>query len=103
MKNSAEHFIIQKAEKGDKKRIHNAVDMRTGKNQSLIFAEDLSIPSFQVIVMNANMGCSSCRDKVSRVLSKMTGFKEYTIDVRKKQVVIKGDVSFLWSEKKEVT
>ncbi|KNA13515.1 hypothetical protein SOVF_116190 [Spinacia oleracea] len=29
MKNSAEHFIIQKAEKGDKKRIHNAVDMRT--------------------------------------------------------------------------
>lgn len=45
MKNSAEHFIIQKAEKGDKKRIHNAVDMRTGKNQSLIFAEDLSIPS----------------------------------------------------------
>ncbi|XP_056689231.1 pre-mRNA-splicing factor cwf10-like isoform X2 [Spinacia oleracea] len=28
---------------------------------------------FQVIVMNANMGCSSCRDKVFRVLSKITG------------------------------
>ncbi|XP_021768466.1 uncharacterized protein LOC110732774 [Chenopodium quinoa] len=93
-KSSVNHFIIQKA---DKKRVHNAVEMGTGKSLPLVTAEDLSIPSHQVIVMSANMGCSSCRDKVLRVLSKMTGFKEYTVDVRKKQVIIKGDVKFLWS------
>lgn len=104
MKNSAVHFIIQKADKGDQKRVHNnAADMGTGKSQPLVSAEDLSIPSFQIIVMSADMGCSSCRDKVFKVLSKMTGFKEYTVDVRKKQVIIKGDVSFLWSAKNEVT
>ncbi|XP_021738154.1 uncharacterized protein LOC110704643 [Chenopodium quinoa] len=102
-KSSANHFIIQKAGKGDKKRVHNAVEMGAGKNLPLVTAEDLSIPSHQVIVMSANMGCSSCRDKVLRVLSKMTGFKEYTVDVRKKQVIIKGDVKFLWSANKEVT
>ncbi|KMS97864.1 hypothetical protein BVRB_5g122950 isoform A [Beta vulgaris subsp. vulgaris] len=102
-KSSAENFIVQKAEKDDKERVHNAVDMGTEKNQCLLSAEDLSIPTFQVIVMSANMGCSSCRDKVYRVLSKMTGFKEYTVDVRKKQVIIKGDVSFLWRTREEDT
>ena len=28
---------------------------------------------FQVIVMDANMGCGSCRDRVFQVLSRMTG------------------------------
>lgn len=33
----------------------------------------------------------------------LTGFKEYTVDLRKKQVIIKGDVSFLWSTKDEAS
>ncbi|XP_057524637.1 uncharacterized protein LOC130804269 isoform X2 [Amaranthus tricolor] len=105
MKNcSSEHHLTQRTVKKDKKRVCNdAVDLETAKTQRLASAEDLSIPSFQVIVMSANMGCSSCRDKVFRVLSKMTGFKEYTVDVRKKQVIIKGDVSFLWSTKDEAS
>ncbi|CAO2819853.1 unnamed protein product [Amaranthus hypochondriacus] len=102
MKNcSSEHSLTQKNVK-DKRRVCNdAVDLETAKTQRLASAEDLSIPS--VIVMSANMGCSSCRDKVFRVLSKMTGFKEYTVDLRKKQVIIKGDVSFLWSTKDEAS
>lgn len=44
-KSSAENFIVQKAEKDDKERVHNAVDMGTEKNQCLLSAEDLSIPT----------------------------------------------------------
>ncbi|CAL9188372.1 unnamed protein product [Musa hybrid cultivar] len=38
---------------------------------SLGSAENLSLPQEQVIVMSANMGCSHCRQRVSKVVSKM--------------------------------
>ncbi|KAB2085229.1 hypothetical protein ES319_A05G387700v1 [Gossypium barbadense] len=41
--------------------------------KTLLHFEDLALPSFQVIVMSANRGCAQCREKVSKVTSKMTG------------------------------
>ncbi|GAB4857093.1 hypothetical protein Ancab_015004 [Ancistrocladus abbreviatus] len=73
------------------------------KSQPLMCSEDLSIPSFQVIVMNANMGCTSCRERVFQVLAKITGLKEYIVDVRNKQVIIKGDVRFPRSTKDDAS
>ncbi|KAG5028299.1 hypothetical protein JHK82_011919 [Glycine max] len=64
----------------------------TNDNNSLLHLENLTLPSFQVVVIAANMGCNGCRGRVSRVVSKMTGrLTEYTVDVRKKEVTIKGD------------
>ncbi|KAK9277683.1 hypothetical protein L1049_007230 [Liquidambar formosana] len=60
--------------------------------RTLIYFEKLTLPSFQVIVLTANTGCASCRRRVSQLISKMTRLTEYTVDVRNKQVVIKGDV-----------
>ncbi|XP_023553457.1 uncharacterized protein LOC111810871 [Cucurbita pepo subsp. pepo] len=62
--------------------------------QSLLFSEDLTPPSFQVIVINANMSCNGCRQRVSQLLSKISELVEFTIDVTKKQVVVKGNVKF---------
>ncbi|KAK2969435.1 hypothetical protein RJ640_012835, partial [Escallonia rubra] len=45
-----------------------------------------------VIVISANMGCAYCRERVSQTIAKVTGLKEYTLDVRNKQVIVKGDV-----------
>ncbi|KAK5831793.1 hypothetical protein PVK06_015592 [Gossypium arboreum] len=39
--------------------------------KTLLHFEDLALPS--VIVMSANKGCAQCREKVSKVTSKMTG------------------------------
>ncbi|PSS09717.1 Protein SODIUM POTASSIUM ROOT DEFECTIVE 1 like [Actinidia chinensis var. chinensis] len=61
---------------------------------ALMYAENLTLPSFQVIVISANLGCSFCRQRVSHILSKITGLREYTVDVRNKQVMVKGDVHF---------
>ncbi|XP_019447820.1 PREDICTED: uncharacterized protein LOC109350963 [Lupinus angustifolius] len=58
---------------------------------SLSYKENLTLPPFQVIVMTANMECNRCRKRVFKVVSKMTGLTEYTLDVSKKQVTIKGD------------
>ncbi|KAH1249064.1 hypothetical protein GmHk_05G012517 [Glycine max] len=76
----------------------------TNDNNSLLHLENLTLPSFQVVVIAANMGCNGCRGRVSRVVSKMTVIElslccktltcrltEYTVDVRKKEVTIKGD------------
>ncbi|KAK7330754.1 hypothetical protein VNO77_24953 [Canavalia gladiata] len=60
-------------------------------NRSLLYMLNLTLPSFQVVVITANMKCNSCRGRVSRVVSKMTGLTEYTVDVHKKEVTIKGD------------
>ncbi|KAL2321580.1 hypothetical protein Fmac_025959 [Flemingia macrophylla] len=60
-------------------------------NRSLLHMENLTLPSFQVVVIRANMACNGCRGRVSKVVSKMTGLTEYTVDVRKKEVTIKGD------------
>ncbi|KAG4930408.1 Copper transport protein CCH [Glycine max] len=63
----------------------------TSNKRSLLHLENLTLPSFQVVVIAANMGCNGCRGRVSRVVSKITGLTEYTVDVRKKEVTIKGD------------
>ncbi|KAL5064304.1 hypothetical protein RYX36_026041, partial [Vicia faba] len=60
-------------------------------NHSLLYLENLTLPTFQVVVIAANMGCNGCQERVSRVVSKMTGLTEYTIDVRKHEVTVKGD------------
>ncbi|KAL1170400.1 hypothetical protein V6Z11_A05G210700 [Gossypium hirsutum] len=39
--------------------------------KTLLHFEDLALLS--VIVMSANRGCAQCREKVSKVTSKMTG------------------------------
>ncbi|KAJ0049317.1 hypothetical protein Pint_15882 [Pistacia integerrima] len=84
-------------------------------HNSLIYSENLTLPTFQVIVMNANMGCAQCRQRVSQVTSKikgeefnpvnyifnikpreriLNGLREYTVDVPNKQVTVKGDFGF---------
>ncbi|CAL9144455.1 unnamed protein product, partial [Musa hybrid cultivar] len=61
--------------------------------QSLRSVENLSLPSVQVVVMNANMGCSHCRQRVSKVVSKMNaGLMEYMVDLSKKEVTVRGFV-----------
>ncbi|KAF1872319.1 hypothetical protein Lal_00016617 [Lupinus albus] len=76
----------------------------THDNHSLLYKENLTLPTFQVIVMTANMECNHCRRRVFKVVSKITGeapnsalsfvekcLREYTLDVSKKQVTFKGD------------
>ncbi|XP_012069966.1 uncharacterized protein LOC105632256 [Jatropha curcas] len=72
--------------------------MVTLSNKSLMYFEDLTLPTFQVIVMSGSMGCARCRERVSRVISKIAGLREYTVDLHKKQVIVKGDFR---NEKKE--
>ncbi|XP_022154034.1 uncharacterized protein LOC111021388 isoform X2 [Momordica charantia] len=67
--------------------------------QSLLFYENLTPPL--VIVINANMGCNRCRQRVSQLLSKMSELIEVTIDVTKNQVVVKGNIKFQ-SKKEEI-
>nr|POF09884.1 hypothetical protein CFP56_53431 [Quercus suber] len=52
--------------------------------KSLLYTENLTPPS--VVVLTANMGCKRCRQRVSQVASKMTGLKEYTVDVHNRQI-----------------
>ncbi|KAA8521395.1 hypothetical protein F0562_012043 [Nyssa sinensis] len=68
--------------------------MEKATKQALIYAENLTLPSSQVIVITANMGCASCRRRVLHITSKMTGVKEYMVDVANEQVIVKGDVEF---------
>ncbi|KAL0550390.1 hypothetical protein IC582_014900 [Cucumis melo] len=60
--------------------------------QSLLFSENLTPPKFEVIIINANMSCNGCRQRVSQIVSKMSELVELTIDVTKKQVIVKGNV-----------
>ncbi|KQK11319.1 uncharacterized protein LOC100833561 isoform X1 [Brachypodium distachyon] len=63
------------------------------KLQALRFAEDLSLPSVQVVVMSANMGCSHCRQRVTKVVTKMNaGLLDYMVDFGKKEVTVRGTV-----------
>ncbi|KAL6839937.1 hypothetical protein ACP4OV_029747 [Aristida adscensionis] len=62
------------------------------KQQALRLAEDLSLPSVQVVVMSANMGCSHCRQRVANVVSKMNGLLDYMVDFGKKEVTVRGKV-----------
>ncbi|KAH9610707.1 hypothetical protein KSS87_001498, partial [Heliosperma pusillum] len=62
---TVKHLILDKEPENVSKRsvIGDAMNRNT-KSQLLLHAENLSMPSFQVVVMNANMRCSSCRDRV---------------------------------------
>ncbi|TVU34610.1 hypothetical protein EJB05_16447 [Eragrostis curvula] len=68
------------------------VSSTASKQQALRFAEDLSLPSVQVVVMSANMGCSHCRQRVANVVSKMNGLLDYMVDFGKKEVTVRGKV-----------
>ncbi|XP_062230238.1 uncharacterized protein LOC133927913 isoform X2 [Phragmites australis] len=71
------------------------------KQQALRFAEDLSLPSVQVVVMSANMGCSHCRQRVANVVSKMNaGLLDYMVDFGKKEVTVRGKVHAKKKKKK---
>ncbi|XP_016494063.1 uncharacterized protein LOC107813324 isoform X1 [Nicotiana tabacum] len=66
--------------------------MDQSQKQTLLKVAKLKLPSFQVVVVNANLGCTHCRHRISQVISKITGLREYTIDVGRKQVIVRGDV-----------
>ncbi|KAK3166391.1 hypothetical protein QOZ80_1AG0045160 [Eleusine coracana subsp. coracana] len=69
------------------------VSSAASKQQALRLAEDLSMPSVQVVVMSANMGCSHCRQRVADVVSKMNaGLLDYMVDFGKKEVTVRGKV-----------
>ncbi|KAL8064469.1 hypothetical protein ABFX02_01G092900 [Erythranthe guttata] len=67
--------------------------------QALIFAANLSLPTFQVIVLKENLGSPHCRQKVTQVISKMAGSKGLMVDISKKEVIVRGDMK---SSRKEV-
>uniref|UniRef100_A0A804QTR4 HMA domain-containing protein n=2 Tax=Zea mays TaxID=4577 RepID=A0A804QTR4_MAIZE len=77
------------------------VSSTPSKLQALRFAEDLSLPSVQVVVMSANMGCSHCRQRVANVVSKMNaGLLDYMVDFGKKEVTVRGKVVHTKKKKK---
>ncbi|EOA28600.1 hypothetical protein CARUB_v10024820mg [Capsella rubella] len=61
------------------------------RRRTLILCEQLSVPSFQIIEINADVGCVRCQDRVSQIVSKMTGIEEYVVDLKKKLVMARGD------------
>ncbi|KAG2285540.1 hypothetical protein Bca52824_045144 [Brassica carinata] len=65
--------------------------MQAMRLRTLMLCEELSLPSFQVIVVNADVGCDHCQDRVSKIVSKMNGIEEYVVDVKNKQVMARGD------------
>ncbi|KAG8078953.1 hypothetical protein GUJ93_ZPchr0007g5666 [Zizania palustris] len=71
------------------------------KQQALRLAEDLSLPSVQVVVMSANMGCSHCRQRVTKVVSKMNGLLDYMVDFGKKEVTVRGTVVHTKKKRKQ--
>ncbi|KAH9325061.1 hypothetical protein KI387_005239 [Taxus chinensis] len=60
--------------------------------QLLRSAEGLTMPGVQVIVLDANMRCQDCRERVSKVLSKMDKLLDYVVDVTHKKVTVRGSV-----------
>ncbi|KAK4338255.1 hypothetical protein RND71_042742 [Anisodus tanguticus] len=69
------------------------------RKQTLLNVANLKLPSFQVVVVNANLGCTHCRLRISQIISRITGLREYTIDVGRKQVTLRGDVRNYHQEK----
>ncbi|KAE8766650.1 hypothetical protein D1007_62091 [Hordeum vulgare] len=70
------------------------------QHQALRLVEDLSLPSVQVVVMSANMGCSHCRQRVTKVVTKMNGLLDYMVDFGKKEVTVRGTVLHTKKKKK---
>jgi len=71
---------------------HEGTQIMAPTTQLLRSAEALTMPGVQVIVLNANMGCQECRDKVSKVLSKIDYLLDYVVDVTQKKVTVRGRV-----------
>ncbi|BAD88197.1 unknown protein [Oryza sativa Japonica Group] len=71
------------------------------KLQALRLVEDLSLPSVQVVVMSANMGCSHCRQRVTKVVSKMNGLLDYMVDFGKKEVTVRGTMVHTKKKRKQ--
>ncbi|GLJ41328.1 hypothetical protein SUGI_0855390 [Cryptomeria japonica] len=65
---------------------------RPATTQPLSSAEALTMPGVQVIVLNANMRCNNCRERVSKLLSKMDNLLDYVVDVAHKKVTVRGIV-----------
>ncbi|KAI3869829.1 hypothetical protein MKW98_031010 [Papaver atlanticum] len=61
--------------------------------QALKYAENLTLPAFQVIVVSANMGCDHCQQRVSQLISKMNGVEDCVVDIGKGQVTMRGLIS----------
>ncbi|XP_038687683.1 uncharacterized protein LOC119987041 isoform X2 [Tripterygium wilfordii] len=57
--------------------------------QSLIYSENLTLPS--VIVIKASVGCGRCQERICQIISRMTELSEYTVDVHNKEVILKGN------------
>ncbi|KAJ0106555.1 hypothetical protein Patl1_18500 [Pistacia atlantica] len=65
-------------------------------HNSLIYSENLTLPTFQVIVMNANMRCAQCRQRVSQVTSKIKGEEfnpvNYIFNIKPRERILNGEV-----------
>ncbi|CAA7396361.1 unnamed protein product [Spirodela intermedia] len=67
--------------------------MERVSNQALRFAENLTLPTVQVIVMKGSTGCGSRRSRVSQLVTRMNeGLLDYAVDLRRKEVVVRGVV-----------
>ncbi|XP_020083830.1 uncharacterized protein LOC109707138 isoform X2 [Ananas comosus] len=75
--------------------------MSSTTKQALRFAENLTLPSVQVVVVSANMGCSHCRGRVTQVVSRMNGLQDYIVDFGKKEVTVRGAVEVDGKKKKK--
>jgi len=71
---------------------HEGTHIMAPTTQLLRSAEALTMPGVQVIVLNANMSCQECRDRVSKILSKIDTLLDYVVDVAQKKVTVRGRV-----------
>ncbi|GER28045.1 heavy metal transport/detoxification superfamily protein [Striga asiatica] len=56
--------------------------------RALFLVANLSLPTFQVVAVGADLGCAHCRQRVTQVTTRMSGSKEFAVDVCRKQVII---------------
>ncbi|KAJ0945524.1 putative heavy metal-associated domain superfamily [Helianthus annuus] len=66
--------------------------MEKVSNRSLLYVAHLAVPSSQVIVINANLGCACCRERFHKIMTRIKGLKEYTVDVRNSKVILRGNM-----------
>ncbi|KMZ57107.1 hypothetical protein ZOSMA_89G00600 [Zostera marina] len=65
--------------------------MESSDKQTLRFAENLTLPSEQVIVLKASLNCDHCRYRMSQLVSKMNRLMDCVIDLHGKEVILRGD------------
>ncbi|KAL8263755.1 hypothetical protein R6Q59_021885 [Mikania micrantha] len=64
--------------------------MEKVSNRALVYVANLAVPTSQVIVISANLGCASCRERFYKIMIRINGLKEYTVDVRNNKVIMRG-------------